>query len=458
MAFRALLFSKNSETNTAMTAACKSTGIRVEVRSDIFTAIDQAKTRVFSCAIVDWADQPEATFLLKRAREAEPNRNTVSIAIVDHEPTAGEMRDNRLDFLIYRPISAEEAQAVLAKACEKMQPSVEDDAEAELDASDRSNGSASSLSDDANGPNGDHAEEPVDFAEENTSDIDANNIDESTANFGAEEEARKRGTAIGRRGAYAAALVLVVALGFWKSHEVLGLLSQTPLKFRGLRDSISALFTHPAANPTVTPTTTIDAQQDAYLNKDQNSNGQIPALGVVATTSTLSDAPQPLPPASDLPLPVPAFERPKEIPVHVQRAAIPDSMKNSPPIAPPVVVAVNPAQLMPVSIPQSQPAVQPTGERVTLNEEAARALLVRTVNAVYPQEAMAQKLHGPVVLQLLIARDGSVEDLKIVRGYFILGRAAVAAVKQWQFQPYTVNGHATPTQTVITVNFSYPPK
>src|ERR1700686_58714 len=458
MAFRALLFSKNSETNTAMTAECKSTEVRVEVRSDIFSAIDQAKTRAFSCTIVDWTDQPEATFLLKRAREAEPNRNIVSIAIVDHEPTAGEMRDNRLDFLIYRPISAEEAQAVLTKACEKMQPSVEDDADEELDASDRSNGSASLLSDDANASNGDQAEEPVEFAEENTSDIDANNIDESTANFGAEEEPRKRGTALGRRGPYAAAFVLIVALGFWKSHEVLGLLSQTPVKFRGLRDSVSPLFTHPAANATVTPTTTIDAQQDAYLNRDQNSNGQTPTLGLVAATSTLADAAQPLPPASDFPLPVPVFERPKEAPVRVQRAAIPDSMKNSPPIAPPVVVAVNPAQLMPVSIPQSQPAVQPTGERVTLNEEAARALLVRTVNAVYPQEAMAQKLHGPVVLQALIARDGTVEDLKIVRGYFVLGRAAVAAVKQWQFQPYTVNGHATPTQTQITVNFSYPPK
>src|ERR1700688_3994314 len=127
MAFRALIFSKSSETNTAIKAACKSAGIRVEVRSDIFSAIDQAKTRAFSCVIVDWADQPEATFLLKRARESAPNRETISIAVVDHEPTAAEMRDNRLDSLIYRPISAEEANAVLAKASEKMQASGDED-------------------------------------------------------------------------------------------------------------------------------------------------------------------------------------------------------------------------------------------------------------------------------------------------------------------------------------------
>src|ERR1700692_2390967 len=138
MAFRALLFSKSSETNTALTAACKSAGIRVEVRSDIFSAIDQVKTRAFSCVIVDWADQPEATFLLKRARESVPNRDAVAVTIVDHEPTQAEMRDNRMYFLIYRPISAEEANAVLAKACEQMQPlSAEDAAEssAEADAS-----------------------------------------------------------------------------------------------------------------------------------------------------------------------------------------------------------------------------------------------------------------------------------------------------------------------------------
>ena len=95
--------------------------------------------------------------------------------------------------------------------------------------------------------------------------------------------------------------------------------------------------------------------------------------------------------------------------------------------------------------------------RAPVSEDAARALLIHTVEPVYPAEGVAQKLHGAVVLQALVGRDGSVEDLKIVRGYFILGRAAIAAVKQWRFQPYSVNGHAASTQTVITVNFTAPP-
>src|ERR1700690_37562 len=102
MPFRALVFSKSPETNAAIAAACSSAGIHPEVCSDIFTAIDKAKTRAFSCVIADWADQPEASFLLKRARESVPNRGTVAVVIVDNEPTAAEMRDHRLDFLIYR--------------------------------------------------------------------------------------------------------------------------------------------------------------------------------------------------------------------------------------------------------------------------------------------------------------------------------------------------------------------
>ena len=203
-----------------------------------------------------------------------------------------------------------------------------------------------------------------------------------------------------------------------------------------------------------------DAQQDAYFSRGPvSSDGQAPTLGVAATEST-AEARTPLPKAPDFPLPVPVFERPAPVPVHVARAAIPESMRTSPPIALPVVVTVNPAQMMPISAPQSQPLgqnlAQQSGEPIAMSEGVARARLIHTVDPVYPPEALAQKLHGAVSLQAIIGRDGSVEDLKIVRGYFILGRAAIAAVKQWRFQPYSSGGHAASTSTVITISFSSP--
>ena len=166
MAFRALLFSKSPETDAAMTAACKSTGIGAEVCSDIFSAIAKGTKRSYSCLIADWADQPEASFLFRRARESAPNRDTVAIAIVDHDPTPAELRDNRLDFLIYRPISDEEATAVLAKASEQMQPLSAEEAEspAESDASSRG---PSAVSADPDGSGHSQPDQSANFQEEN---------------------------------------------------------------------------------------------------------------------------------------------------------------------------------------------------------------------------------------------------------------------------------------------------
>jgi protein TonB len=109
---------------------------------------------------------------------------------------------------------------------------------------------------------------------------------------------------------------------------------------------------------------------------------------------------------------------------------------------------------MPVSAPT--PQVPQYGEPVHISEDSARALVIHSVNPAYPPEALPKKLQGSVVLQAIIGRDGSVQDLKLVRGYFVFAKAAIAAVKQWRFRPYTQNGRALETQTVITIAFSYP--
>jgi len=456
MAFRALLFSKSPETDAAMTVACESTGIRAEVCSDIFTAIEKGKTQTFSCVIADWADQPEASFLLKRARESTPNRNTVAIAIVDHDPTPTELRDNRLDFLIYRPISAEEADAVLAKACEQMQPASAADAAEWSREDDASSAVASAVSAGADAPEQSRQNPQAGFAEANAAEDTAGG---EIAADEVEEEPRERSHATGFRGACAAVLVLMAVFCLWRSREAVEYLSRTPEgRFRVLRESVAAFFYMNQTGALPAGSAGDDAQQDAHYSRDPgNSNAPTPALEVIATESTLTEARIPLPKAPDFPLPVPVFEHQDAGPIHMERAAIPESMRNSPPIERPVVVTANPAQMMPVSAPQPQPAIQQFSEPVAISEEAARALLVHAVNPVYPPEALAQKLHGAVVLQAVVGRDGSVEDLKIVRGYFVLGRAAIAAVKQWRFQPYSVDGHAVSTQTTITINFSYPP-
>jgi TonB family protein len=471
MGFRALLFSKNVETNAAMTTACAGTEIRVNSISDIFTAIEQVKKRQFSCIIVDWAEQPEANFLLKRARESTPNHAALSVVIVDHEPTSAEMHDNHLDFLIYRPISAAEANEVLAKAREKMQPSVAQDDDDDVLPS--NNGGRAETSHSALGETGLSAQESSrnssgfalpDLAQQNTAQPDFSNSSFSSPSSDQNENTEtdideNLGRAVESRRplaftAVAAVLLAGAIFAVWRSPTAVDYLLRTSgSAFSRIRSSATFIFYKPQASSSPAKVPASDAPPETNAKSTQDSNLPVGPLGVAATISTLLDSATPLPKAYEFPLPVPVFERPQPAPVRV-RAAIPESMKTSPPIAPPVVVTVNPAQMMPVSTPVlQQPAIQQTSEPVAISEEAERALLIHSVNPVYPLEGTAQKLHGPVVLQARIGRDGSVEDLKIVRGYFVLGRAATQAVKQWTFKPYTVNGHAVSTQTLITINF-----
>jgi protein TonB len=109
---------------------------------------------------------------------------------------------------------------------------------------------------------------------------------------------------------------------------------------------------------------------------------------------------------------------------------------------------------MPVTAPL--PRIPEFNEPVVLSEDTARAMLLHSVDPAYPREAAQQKMQGPVVLEATIGRDGSVEDLKIVRGYFVLSRAAIAAVKQWRFKPYVQNGRAAEVQTTLTIDFGRP--
>jgi len=448
MALRALLFSKNPETADSLTAVMREAGIRAEVCADIFAAMEKGTKQPFACIIADWSDQPEAGFLLKRARESGPSRMAVVIAIVEGEPTPDEEREHRLDFLIYRPIVADEARAVLAKASQQMNlqsPTYATDGGAALDQPELEE------------PSEPQPEDPnlVSIASELPESVPQPALEEHTeqATFAEEPAEGFRSSRAGLRVALVAALMLTAAFFFWRSREAFWYLGRTHEgTFRVLRESVSALLD---VNKSGAQTAMPEMQPDAYFARTPaNTNAQAPVLGVVAADITLPDKPMHSRPAYDLPLPTPTLHVDPLSP-RVERAAVPDSLKSSAPIARPIVVTVSPAQMMPVSAPT--PQIPQYGEPVHLSEDSARALMVHSVEPVYPHEAMAQKLKGTVVLQAVIGRDGTVQDLKLVRGYFVLAKAAIAAVKQWRFQPYNVNGRVLQTQTVITINFNFPP-
>ena len=95
-------------------------------------------------------------------------------------------------------------------------------------------------------------------------------------------------------------------------------------------------------------------------------------------------------------------------------------------------------------------------EPVNLPESAAWDLLAQKVDPEYPEAAKSGKQLGSVVLQVLIGRDGTVQDAKFLQGSLVFAKAAIDAVKQWHFKPYSLNGRAVSVQSSITLNFKPP--
>jgi TonB family protein len=102
-------------------------------------------------------------------------------------------------------------------------------------------------------------------------------------------------------------------------------------------------------------------------------------------------------------------------------------------------------------------AALPSIGPVDLPEAAARALLAQQVEPTYPESARASRQQGTVVLQVLIGRDGAVEEVKFLQGSLAFARAAIDAVKQWRFKPYSFNGRPTVARTILTLSFKPTP-
>jgi TonB family protein len=76
------------------------------------------------------------------------------------------------------------------------------------------------------------------------------------------------------------------------------------------------------------------------------------------------------------------------------------------------------------------------------------------VKPVYPQEALAQGIRGIVILDLVIDEQGRVEDVSIIRSIPGLDEAAVAAARQWQYEPVRVDGRAVKVRLTVPITFA----
>jgi periplasmic protein TonB len=107
-----------------------------------------------------------------------------------------------------------------------------------------------------------------------------------------------------------------------------------------------------------------------------------------------------------------------------------------------------------VEVAPPRPAPAPVATHPVRISYWAEGGLVYRVQPVYPPLARQARIQGPVQLRAVISKAGSIEGLTLISGHAMLSGAALAAVRQWRYRPYLLNGEPIEVETEITVNFT----
>lgn len=91
---------------------------------------------------------------------------------------------------------------------------------------------------------------------------------------------------------------------------------------------------------------------------------------------------------------------------------------------------------------------------IALPEDADAPLPLKSNTVpVYPQEARATGKMGTVILKVVILADGRVADVQVMRGDEPFVSAAVAAVKNWKYEPARYKGQPITVYRIIQIPF-----
>jgi protein TonB len=104
--------------------------------------------------------------------------------------------------------------------------------------------------------------------------------------------------------------------------------------------------------------------------------------------------------------------------------------------------------------PRPSPPPPAATRPIQVSGGVSQGFLIQQVRPAYPAPAIAARVQGPVVLNALISRGGTIENLRLVSGHPMLVQAALEAVRQWRYRPYLLNGEPVEVETQITVNFT----
>lgn len=124
---------------------------------------------------------------------------------------------------------------------------------------------------------------------------------------------------------------------------------------------------------------------------------------------------------------------------------------------PPPEPEVLPTDDWEIGIPDGPP--EPQGDTIARVGEVGvePPVFTKKVQPQYPERAIKIRLQGYVILEAILRKDGTVDEIKVLRGLgkgkFGFEDAASAALKRWEFLPGQVNGKPADVRMTLKIDF-----
>jgi periplasmic protein TonB len=79
--------------------------------------------------------------------------------------------------------------------------------------------------------------------------------------------------------------------------------------------------------------------------------------------------------------------------------------------------------------------------------------MISSILPVYPSIAQQAGVEGNVVVETVVDKAGHIASMKVVSGPFMLRQAALDSLRQWKYEPSTLNGQPVSVKMIVTIQF-----
>lgn len=111
--------------------------------------------------------------------------------------------------------------------------------------------------------------------------------------------------------------------------------------------------------------------------------------------------------------------------------------------------------LGPIASPPPATVVKPAPPKgpLQISRGVAAGQLLAPIQPVYPTIAKITHIQGTVIVQAVISKTGTIENLHVTSGPPMLQSAAVEAIQKARYRPFLLNGEPVEVETTVNVVF-----